>query len=97
MQGIRAAVATAALLSFFLLAGCAAPQTGALRMQVPAGLPAQAELAAAPFFPQEEYQCGPAALATVLAYSGAAATPEVLVPQVYLPGREGSLQTEMLA
>lgn len=50
-----------------------------------------------PFYPQVEYQCGPAALATVLTHSGSATTPEALVPQVYLPGREGSLQTEMLA
>jgi tetratricopeptide (TPR) repeat protein len=33
----------------------------------------------------------------VLTHSGAATTPEALVPQVYLPGREGSLQAEMLA
>lgn len=97
MQGTRAAVTAAALLSIILLAGCAAPQTGALRMQAPAGLAAQAELAAVPFFPQEEFQCGPAALATVLTYDGVATSPEALVPQVYLPGREGSLQTEMLA
>ncbi|MGE0557587.1 MAG: PA2778 family cysteine peptidase [Burkholderiales bacterium] len=94
---IRAAVTAAALLSILLFAGCAAPQTGALRMQAPAGLATQAELAAVPFFPQKEFQCGPAALATVLAYSGVAASPETLMPQVYLPGREGSLQTEMLA
>lgn len=94
---IRAAAAAAALLSIVLLAGCAAPQTGALRTQAPAELADRAELAAVPFFPQEEYQCGPAALATVLAYGGVATSPEALVPQVYLPGREGSLQTEMLA
>ena len=43
------------------------------------------------------YQCGPAALATVLAYRGAAVTPESLAASVYLPGREGSLQAEMLS
>lgn len=50
-----------------------------------------------PFHPQTEYQCGPAALATVLGASGVAVTPEALVPQVYLPGREGSLQLELVA
>lgn len=55
------------------------------------------ELAAVPFFPQTIHQCGPAALATVLAWSGAPATPEVLAPQVYLPGREGSLAVELVA
>jgi tetratricopeptide (TPR) repeat protein len=56
-----------------------------------------AELDATPFYPQSEYQCGPAALATVLAASGASITPEALVPVVYIPARKGSLQIEMQA
>jgi hypothetical protein len=55
------------------------------------------ELTAVPFFPQTEYQCGPAALATVLGASGVDITPAVLVPEVYLPGRHGSLQAELIA
>ncbi|HSD62011.1 MAG TPA: PA2778 family cysteine peptidase [Burkholderiales bacterium] len=55
------------------------------------------ELRQVPFFPQQEYQCGPAALAMVLGAAGNSATPEQLAPQVYLPGREGSLQVEMVA
>lgn len=50
-----------------------------------------------PFFPQEAYQCGPAALATLLGASGVAVTPEELIPKVYLPERKGSLQLEMVA
>lgn len=79
------------------LAGCAGtPQLTALR-QAPPPLPPQAELTGVPFFPQETHQCGPAALATALNASGVAVSPEALTPQVYLPGREGSLQVEMLA
>ncbi len=55
------------------------------------------ELSATPFFPQSDYQCGPAALATVLTASGVTTTPEALVPKVYLPGRQGSLQPELVA
>jgi len=90
---------TAACAGLLLLAGCAglAPQTSALLEGLPAGLPARVELTAVPFFPQEEYQCGPAALATLLVNSGVNTTPETLVPQVYLPARKGSLQVEMLA
>ena len=53
-----------------LLQGCAVlvPQTAALRDKWPAALPEEVELTAAPFFPQRDYQCGPAALATALAY-----------------------------
>lgn len=55
------------------------------------------ELADTPFFPQERYQCGPAALATLLNARGVAIAPDDLVSQVYLPAREGSLQTEIMA
>jgi hypothetical protein len=81
------------------LQGCAgiAPQTAALLEGMPAGLPERVELSAVPFYPQAEYQCGPAALATLLVSAGVKTTPEALVPQVYLPARKGSLQVEMLA
>jgi tetratricopeptide (TPR) repeat protein len=81
------------------LSGCASmwPQTAALREVRPQGVPERVELAQVPFFPQEEYQCGPAALATMLAAFGVKVTPEDLVPQVYIPSRKGSLQIEMLA
>ena len=61
--------------------------------------PAQStvELTHTPFFPQRDYQCGPAALATVLVASGVDVTADALVSRVYLPGRKGSLQPELLA
>jgi tetratricopeptide (TPR) repeat protein len=82
-----------------LLSGCASlfPQTAVLRDGLPAGLPQSVELRQVPFFPQSEYQCGPAALATALAAAGARVTPDELVSQVYIPERKGSLQVEMLA
>ncbi|MCQ2029835.1 PA2778 family cysteine peptidase [Stutzerimonas zhaodongensis] len=61
------------------------------------GIPEQAELTEVPFFPQAEYQCGPAALATMLTQRGIGTSPEQLVDRVYLPGRKGSLQVEMIA
>lgn len=79
-----------------LLSGCAT-QTRALLSAPHPQLPQQLELKATPFFAQERYQCGPAALAMALRSAGIAADPEALVPQVYLPQREGSLQVEMLA
>jgi hypothetical protein len=81
------------------LAGCAqlVPQTVALRSDWPSGVPQTVELSSVPFFPQEDYQCGPAALATLLTHSGVPVTPDALVSQVFLPARQGSLQIEMLA
>jgi tetratricopeptide (TPR) repeat protein len=49
------------------------------------------------FFPQNQYQCGPAALATMLVASGADVLPEDLIPLVYVPGRQGSYQVELMA
>ena len=64
-------------------------------------LPPQAarsiELGATPFFPQQRYQCGPAALATVLQASGVEVSLDALIDRVYLPGRRGSLGVELMA
>lgn len=51
----------------------------------------------APFHPQEAYQCGPAALATVLGSAGIRRNLEALRDEVYIPARQGSLQPEILA
>lgn len=85
-----------ALFLLTLLAGCATPQVSALLDQPPSALPARLQLVNTPFFPQDEYQCGPAALAMVMNHAGINITPDALVPQVYLPERQGSLQTEIL-
>lgn len=50
-----------------------------------------------PFFPQDRYQCGPAALATVLVHEGVTTSPDALVKLVYVPELKGTLQNEMLA
>lgn len=88
-----------ACLCALVLSGCASlwPQTAQLAEGLPQGLPERVELTAVPFFPQIEYQCGPAALATALASSGVKVTPDDLVSQVYIPERKGSLQIEMMA
>lgn len=55
------------------------------------------ELSETPFFAQTQYHCGPAALATLLAAEGLPVTPDELTPLIYVPGREGSLQAEVIA
>ena len=55
-------------------------------------LPEFVELTQIPFFPQEDYQCGPAALAMILVNAGLEVVPEDLVEKVYIPDRRGSLQ-----
>lgn len=84
--------------ALLLLGGCATPpQLDQLETQWPTDLPARAELSHVPFYPQEDYECGPAALAMAAGAEGVRVLPEQLVAQVYLPGRKGSLQQEMLA
>ena len=46
---------------------------------------------------RDEVRAQMAALATVLSAAGAAATPESLVEEVYLPGRRDSLQVALMA
>jgi tetratricopeptide (TPR) repeat protein len=92
---MRRAARAACAIGWLVLAGCAAP--GPRHDVIGRIEPGQVELAATPFFPQSDYQCGPAALATVLAASNVEVTPEELVPEVYLPARRGSLQIELIA
>jgi hypothetical protein len=89
--------ALAPLLLIGLLAGCATPpQVSELRRD-PGSLPPKVELADVPFFPQEDLWCGPAAIAMTLAWSGLPVTQEEMAAQVYTPGREGTLQTDLIA
>lgn len=55
------------------------------------------ELSDTPFIPQERYQCGPAALLTVLSVADATPPLDEVVERVYLPGSRGSLQAEITA
>ena len=77
-----------------VLAACATPPTPQLGQS---GLPAQAEVASVPFHPQIGNDCGPAALATVLGWSGVPAAPEEVADQVLTPGRAGSLGHDLVA
>jgi tetratricopeptide (TPR) repeat protein len=79
-----------------LLQGCAS-RGPTIAASLDANTPRWMELEATPFFPQREYQCGPAALATVLGASGVEVAPDELTAKVYLPEKHGSLQTEMIA
>lgn len=73
------------------LSGCAAIPDHVRELPAATSL----DLDGTPFFPQERFQCGPAALTTVLVASGAEVSLDAVVDQVYLPGRAGSLQIEL--
>lgn len=72
------------------------PMTHALLESSPS-IPSYAELENTPFFPQEKYQCGPAALATVLHFLDKQTLPDQLIDKVYIPEKQGSVPIEMIA
>lgn len=73
----------------WLLGGC--------QLQPPASHHNTGTRVAVPFFAQQAYQCGPAALASMLHAAGVAASPDELVSEVWLPQRRGSLAMELAA
>lgn len=87
------------LLSGFVLVlplGCVGAQTEQI-VGTRGALPASAEIDAVPFFPQEQYYCGPSSLAMALAWSGLPVMPDDLVAAVYTPGREGTFAPDIVA
>lgn len=87
----------AVMVALLALSGCAAtPMTKQLTASPPHGLPVFAELVDVPFFAQTQYYCGPAALTTVLNTTGLEVEPGTLAKSIYTPGRQGTLQTEII-
>ena len=79
------------------LTGCATPQVTSLQGQWPQDVPTQHQIAKVPFVAQDDFECGPASLAMAFGAAGVQVPLQTLVEQVYLPGRKGALQVEMLA
>ena len=49
-----------------------------------------------PFFPQSEYECGPAALASVLNYYGCRITPDEIAKAIYRKRLKGTLSIDLI-
>jgi len=60
-------------------------------------VPPRVEIETIPFYSQKAYQCGPAALAMALNWSGLPISPEDLTTEVFTPERKGSLQSAMVS
>ena len=84
--------------SLIFLSACSTTlEVNQLRQSLDLSSYKRVEINDVPFYAQEEYQCGPAALAMLLDWSGVSVTPQELVPLVYVPERQGSFQLEMVA
>jgi hypothetical protein len=84
------------LIASLMLAGCG----GLLSKPLPQpteNIPIRHQLDSVPFYPQEEYKCGPASLAMALDWSGTGTNLQSITPEVFTPTRKGSLQSAMMA
>ena len=93
----RAGLLGCALIFSLGLSACATSPQTRLLLDNPPDLPAVVELSAVPFFPQQQYHCGPAALAGIINYRGTAVEPDEIARLVYIPELKGSLQVEIAA
>ena len=79
-----------------LLSSCTGLNTSVI-LEKAGNVPDRVEIETIPFYFQKAYQCGPAALAMVLNWSGFPISPEELTAEVFTPERKGSLQSAMIS
>lgn len=96
MSKIAVRNSLAAFTVSLIFSACASPDRAKLSPEIN-GLATKVSLASVPFHPQAERDdCGPAALAMMLGWSGIETDPATLAPAVYTPGREGTLQADII-
>ncbi len=78
------------------LSACATSQVDSLRRATD-GPPSHGAVVEPVFYAQKTKECGPAALAMMLAHSEIQTSPDELVGEVYNPGREGSLTPALVS
>lgn len=83
------------VLALFLMAGagfiCSCLPVQEIRDSRPDAL-----IGGVPFFPQEQYQCGPASLAMVMKYRDVAVTPDEVAESIYSNSARGTLNLDMV-
>lgn len=98
MQLVNRRLSTAlCLLVALLLAGCQTPPQTRQLLDKPPAVPRQHLIAGVPFYPQQDYFCGPTTLAEVAGFYGKPQDPAAIAPQTFIPQLQGSLQIEMIA
>lgn len=89
----------AGLLAGLLLAltACQTPPQTKQLLAAPPDIVRQHVIAQVPFYPQQQYFCGPTTLAEVAGFYGLEKSPLDIAPDTFIPGLEGTLQIEMVA
>ena len=80
-----------------LLTACQTPPQTRQLQSSPPDIARQHLIAQVPFYPQQDYFCGPTTLAEVAGFYGLNTSPEAIAPHTFIPGRQGTLQIEMAA
>lgn len=91
---LRASLLAGLLLA---LAACQTPAQTRQLLTTPPEIARQHQIAQVPFYPQQEYFCGPTTLSEVAGFYGLSKSPAAIAPDTFIPGRQGTLQIEMAA
>lgn len=79
------------------LAACQTPPQTKQLLAAPPDIARQHFITQVPFYPQQEYFCGPTTLSEVAGFYGLQKSPVDIAPNTFTPGLEGTLQIEMVA
>lgn len=95
---VRALLQTSLLAGLlFTLIGCQTPPQTRQLLTAPPDIARQHQIAQVPFYPQQDYFCGPTTLSEVAGFYGLNKSPAAIAPDTFIPGRQGTLQIEMAA
>ena len=80
-----------------MLSACQTPVQTQQLLAAPPDIARQHVIAEVPFYPQQQYFCGPTTLAEVAGFYGLSNSPDDIAPATFIPGLDGTLQIEMAA
>lgn len=80
-----------------VLGGCAGQFSSPAGLEALAGIDESSHIRGVPHFEQQDHECGPSALASVLGFAGMSRDLEVLRSELYSPTRKGALQLDFVA
>lgn len=79
------------------LTACQTPPQTRQLLAAPPAIDLSHAISKVPFYPQQEFFCGPTTLAEVAAFHGLNKSPDDIAPATFTPGLAGTLQIEMAA
>lgn len=94
---VRLSVGCLVAATLLLLTGCQTPIQTQQLLDSPPRIAKQHLINNVPFYPQQQFFCGPTTLAEVAGFYGLQQSPEQIAPNTFIPELEGTLQIEMTA